>query len=142
MNDRQIDLVRHTFARAERASAHVAATFYAELFALEPSLRRLFKPDIIAQGQKLMHMLGYVVERLDEPAQLLQTVRALAIRHLDYGVEARHYGFVGLALMRTLRHEMGPDFNAETRAAWGAAYQMLSETMIRAAYGPQVGPAR
>jgi hemoglobin-like flavoprotein len=38
--------------------------------------------------------------------------------------------------MRTLTHELGPGFTPETRAAWAAAYQMLSGAMIEAAYDP------
>jgi hemoglobin-like flavoprotein len=136
MDERQIELVRQSFERAARIKAHMAATFYAELFAIDPSLRPLFQGDMIVQGQKLMNTLRFVVEGLSQPAGILPAVQALAIRHLDYGVEQRHYTQVGTALMRTLAHELGPAFTPETRAAWTAAYQLLSSAMIEAAYGP------
>ena len=142
MNSRQTDLVQQTFARTAPIAAHVAATFYAELFALEPNLRRLFKGDMIVQGDKLMRMLGYVVDGLKDPGSLLPTLRTLAIRHVEYGVEARHYALVGTALLRTLRHELGADFTLEVREAWSAAYQFLSQTMCAAAYGEAVAPSR
>jgi len=135
MNQRQVELVRHSFARASRIGAHVAATFYSELFVIEPSLRALFKGDMIVQGEKLMAMLGQVVASLDQPEAIVPAARELAIRHVGYGVESHHYAFVGTALMRTLRHELGPDFTQETRAAWIDAYQMLSDVMREAAYG-------
>ena len=61
MDQRQIELVQRSFARASRIGPHVAATFYSELFAIDPSLRALFKTDMIVQGQKLMNMLDQVV---------------------------------------------------------------------------------
>ncbi len=136
MNQQQIDLVQRSFAQASRISPHVAATFYVELFAIDPSLRAMFKGDIILQGQKLMTMLTQVVSGLDDPDAILPAVRELAIRHVAYGVEAHHYATVGTALMRTLRHELGADFTPDARAAWVAAYQLLSDVMREAAYQP------
>jgi nitric oxide dioxygenase len=134
MDQPQIDLVQQSFARASRVSAHVAATFYAELFAIEPGLRSLFKSDMIAQGEKLMSTLQVVVNGLNDPDTVLPTLRELALRHVGYGVEARHYALVGTALLRTLRHELGADFTPETRAAWAAAYQLIADAMRQAAY--------
>ena len=131
----QIDLVQKSFARAAKLGPHVAATFYSELFAIEPALRPLFKGDIVAQGEKLMTMLGQIVAGLDDPEAILPAARDLAIRHVAYGVEAHHYVMVGTALMRTLRHELGADLTPDPRAAWAVAYQMLSDVMREAAYG-------
>jgi nitric oxide dioxygenase len=136
MNDRQVQLVQQSFAHANRIGAHVAATFYGELFAIDPSLRSMFKGDMIVQGEKLLKMLGAVVEGLILPA-----ARRLALAHVDYGVEARHYALVGTALLRTLRHELGADLTQEAREAWTAAYQFLADAMIEAAYGRTVQPA-
>lgn len=135
MEQRQIELVRLTFARAAKVGPHVAATFYNELFAIEPALRSLFKGDMVVQGEKLMAMLGQIVAGLDRPETILPAARDLAIRHVGYGVEAQHYVMVGTALMRTLRHELGAELTPEARAAWAAAYQLLSDVMREAAYG-------
>lgn len=131
----QITLVQQTFERAARMGPHVAQTFYSELFAIDPSLRAMFKRDMIAQGQKLMSTLKLVVESLNAPEHILPAAQHLAVKHLDYGVEARHYTMVGTALTRTLRHELGADFTPEARAAWAAAYQWLADAMRNAAYG-------
>ncbi len=140
MNERQVELVQQTFERARRIGPHMAATFYAELFAIDPSLRALFKGDMIAQGQKLMNTLRFIVENLGRAEVILPPAQALAIRHLDYGVEARHYAHVAIALMRTMKHELGGDFTAEAHQAWRAAYQLLADTMIAAAYPAPASP--
>ena len=139
MNQAQIELVQRTFAQASRIAPHLASTFYAELFAIEPSLKPLFKGDMIAQGQKLMTMLGYLVDHLSEPQVIEPASRELAVRHVGYGVETHHYAMVGTALLRTLQHELGRDFTPEGRAAWGAAYRHLAGLMREAAYKPERG---
>jgi nitric oxide dioxygenase len=135
MDQRQIDLVQRSFAHAERFRAHLTVTFYNELFALEPSLRSMFKGDMTVQARKLNDMLKRVVEGLGEPDATLPEIHALALRHIGYGVEAHHYGLVGTALLRTLRHELGAEFTNETRAAWVAAYEFLADEMRTAATG-------
>lgn len=140
MKPTDVTLVQQTFERAARIGPHVAATFYAELFAIEPSLRAMFRGDMIVQGQKLMRTLGFVVAGLDQPETVLPTARELAIAHRrDYGVEARHYAMVGTALMRTLKHELGVNFTPDARAAWASAYAMLADAMREAAYPEQPG---
>ena len=134
MNQAQVALVQQGFDRASRLGAHVAATFYAELFAIDPTLRAMFKGDMIVQGEKLMKTLRTLVEGLASPEAILPVIRHLAVKHLDYGVEAPHYATVGTALMRTLRHELAAEFTTEAREAWTAAYQFLADTMIAAAY--------
>lgn len=135
MTPSQVELVQTSFARASKIGPHVAATFYAELFAIDPTLRKLFKSDVIVQGQKLMTMLTQIVDGLSTPETMLPVARDLAVRHVAYGVESHHYATVRTALLRTLRHELGAEFTSETRVAWIAAYEVLSDVMREAAYG-------
>jgi len=136
MDPHQVRLVQDSFARARKIAPHLAATFYRELFAIDPSLRPLFKGDIIAQSHKLMAMLTHLVEQLDTPEKILPAVRDLGARHAGYGV-IEPLQAVGTALLRTLRHELGADLNAEAREAWAAAYKMLSEEMRAAGEAQQ-----
>jgi hemoglobin-like flavoprotein len=134
MDQRQIELVRQSFTQAERFRPHLIITFYTELFAIDPSLKPLFKGDMELQRRKLSGMLQQVIAGLSDPATLLPALRDLAVRHVGYGVEERHYDLVGKALLRALKHELGAAFTDETRGAWVAAYQWLSGEMRRAAY--------
>jgi nitric oxide dioxygenase len=141
MDERPTTLVQQSFARAALIGPHVAATFYAELFAIDPSLRAMFPRDMIIQGHKLMSMLANLVAGLNEPETITPTLETLARSHVAYGVKAQHYAMVGTALMRTLRHELGGAFTPEVQAAWVSAYQFLSQSMIEAAYGEPTPPA-
>ena len=135
MNASQVQLVQDTFAKAATLGDQVAEIFYDELFEIDPSLRAMFKAPMAEQGKKLLGTLAFVIGSLHEPEKILGPARELAVKHLDYGVEARHYTPVGNALLRTLQKGLGEDFTPEVRAAWVAAYQVLADEMREAAYG-------
>ncbi len=129
MTPRQIALVRENFAAVKPIADAAAAIFYGRLFALDPSLRALFKSDMREQGAKLMQMIGVAVAGLHAPEALVPTLRALGRRHRGYGVEHRHYATVGEALIGTLEQGLGPAFTDEAREAWLAAYALLASVM-------------
>lgn len=133
MNATQIDLVQQTFAQAAPIADEVASRFYQRLFQLEPSLQPMFKGDMRQQGDKLMTVLAFVVRGLDKPETILDPVRRLGKRHVDYGVQSAHYATVGQALLDTLADIFGPAFTAEIREAWTAAYSLLASIMQEAA---------
>ena len=85
------------------------------------------------QGKKLMASLGFVVYGLDRAETILPQVRALAKRHVTYGVEEHHYPIVGQALIETLAAGLGAAFTPDVREAWQAAYGLLVSVMIEAA---------
>jgi len=135
MDARHVQLVQETFEKAAQLGDAVAEIFYEELFAIEPSLRGMFKHPMQEQGRKLMATLAFVVRSLHQPDKVLGPARALALKHLDYGVQPRHYTLVGNALLRTLKRGLGAEFTPEVRLAWVAAYQLLADVMREAAYG-------
>jgi nitric oxide dioxygenase len=137
MTPQQVALVQQSFQKAANLGEAVADIFYAELFAIDPHLRAMFKSDMREQGRKLLATLAYVVNGLDRPETVIPAAQKLAIKHVDYGVTARHYTLVGNALLRTLSKGLGPDFTPETRTAWIAAYKTLADVMRAAAYGSQ-----
>jgi nitric oxide dioxygenase len=132
MTPHQIRLVRHSFARADDDAQALARLFYARLFEVDPSTRPLFPADLADQRVKLMAVLRLVVASLDRLGPLLPRIEELARRHVGYGVSARHYPSVGLALVWALEQSLGVAFTAEVRAAWINAYGILSTTMIAA----------
>ncbi len=128
----QIARVQDSFLDVLPIPDTAAAAFYDRLFQAAPETRRLFKSDMREQGRKLVMTLAAVVDGLDRLHAILPVARELAIRHVRYGVVDRHYALVGSALIETLRALLGPKFDRETEAAWGAAYTLLSDAMIAA----------
>jgi nitric oxide dioxygenase len=133
MTPEQIQLVRSSFAKVAPIAEPAAAMFYDRLFTLDPSLRPLFKGDMAEQGRKLMTMIGAAVANLHQMGELTPTVRALAVRHVGYGVEDTYYQTVGTALLWTLEQGLGDGFTPAVRDAWTVCYGTLSAEMMAAA---------
>jgi len=134
MDTTQIDLVQESFAKVAPIADAAAEIFYAELFTIAPAVKPMFKGDMTVQGQKLMTTLGVVVNGLRDLDKIVPVAQQLAVKHVDYGVTAEHYEFVGAALLTTLEKGLGEAFTPDVKAAWGEAYGILSGVMIDAAY--------
>jgi len=135
MTPAQIDRVKTSFAAVAPIADRAGMLFYERLFALDPSLRPLFKGDIATQSKKLMQMIAIAVNNLERLDAIVPAVQALGARHAGYGVVDDHYATVADALLWTLEQGLGPAYTAETADAWVAAYTVLAETMKAAARG-------
>jgi nitric oxide dioxygenase len=134
MTPDQIRLVQESFRAVVPIRDEAARIFYDRLFALDPALRPLFwHADMSKQGNKLMASLGFVVGGLHRAETILPDVRALARRHVGYGVRDSNYATVGQALIETLETGLGAAFTPEVRDAWSAAYGLLASVMQQAA---------
>jgi hemoglobin-like flavoprotein len=129
----QVDLVQASWARVRPIEEAAAQMFYNRLFALDPSLKPLFRGDMKEQGRKLMSMITFAVGGLTRLEALVPQVQALGRRHAGYGVRDEHYATVATALLWTLEQGLGGGFTAEVREAWTEAYGLLAGTMRNAA---------
>lgn len=73
------------------------------------------------------------MDALDRLDTLRPALERLGRRHLDYGVEDRHYDLVGAALLWTLDRGLGEAFTGPVRDAWATAYETLAGIMRNAA---------
>jgi hemoglobin-like flavoprotein len=133
MTPEQIRLVQSSFATVAALGDQAAVIFYQRLFALDPTLRGLFKGDLAAQRAKFLAALALVVAALDRLDELLPTVRELGRRHARYGIEPDHYATAGSALIATLQQALGAGFTPVLRHAWLEAYGLIAWTMVTAA---------
>lgn len=130
----QIRLVRQTWGQIVPIADTAARIFYDRLFETSPQLAPLFDgADLPAQRKKLVQAINRVVLSLDRIDQQLPVIRDLGRRHVDYGVEAAHYGDVGAALLWTLEAGLGEAWSDDAETAWTNAYGMLAGAMIDAA---------
>ena len=134
MTPQQVEQVQASFAKVEPIANQAAALFYRRLFETAPEVRVLFKGDVDLQGRKLMAAIATVVNSLSDIAAVAPAVCDLAKRHVAYGVRHERYEIVGAALLWTLEQGLGDDFTPAVSSAWAAAYGVLSEMMIAAAY--------
>jgi len=133
MNAVEIALVRGSWLDVLPIKDAAARLFYGRLFELDPSLRVMFKGDMVEQGRKLMAMIGAVVNSLDKLDPILGTIEELGRRHVVYGVKEAHYDSVGSALIWTLGRGLGEAFTPAVRDAWLKAYATLATAMKQAA---------
>jgi hemoglobin-like flavoprotein len=129
MTPQQISIVQDSFRKVLPIADTAASMFYARLFELDPSLRKLFKGDMKKQGMMLMSMIASAVRGLTDPNALIPVLHALGRRHTGYGVVDAHYTTVAEALIWTLEQGLGDAFDARTREAWIAAYSMMASVM-------------
>jgi hemoglobin-like flavoprotein len=135
MTPDQIKAIQESFAKVAPISEQAAALFYGRLFEIAPNVKPLFRGDMKEQGRKLMATLATVANGLSDLRSILPAASALAKRHVEYGVQAEDYAPVGEALLWTLERGLGPQWTPDVKAAWAAAYAVLSEYMIGEAYG-------
>ena len=117
-----------------------AELFYGRLFALDPDLRQLFRGDMVEQGRNLTAMLSVAAANVGKPERILVALRQLGRRHVAYGVKPEHFVKVEDALLFALEHALIDVFTPEVKAAWQAAYTLLSSTMLEA-FAPASTPS-
>lgn len=133
MTPKQVELVKSSWAQVAPIADKAAQLFYGKLFELDPSVKPLFKGDMVEQGKKLMKMLNTAVNGLDRLDEITPAVHKMGVRHIAYGVKDEHYDTVGTALLWTLEAGLGEAFTEETKEAWATVYGILSDTMKSAA---------
>ncbi|AZP12638.1 HAMP domain-containing protein [Undibacterium parvum] len=132
MKQETIQLVQQSWQEVAKIAPQAAELFYKNLFEADPSLQRLFKGDMQAQGKKLMQMIGAAVGKLNDLDSLVPILQSLGKRHAGYGVKDAHYQTVGAALLKTLAQGLGSAFTPSHKAAWTEVYGVMASVMMKA----------
>ena len=69
ISEAEIRLVRESLPMVRERLVPASEMFYENLFAVEPELRALFRPDLQSQGMRFMSTLGTIADLLDSPAR-------------------------------------------------------------------------
>lgn len=147
MIPRQIRLVQRSFALIEPYADQVGMAFYEKLFERVPELRPSFPSDIDVQQRKLMSFLGAFVKLqlrslltlpVTASRELEVTVPGIAELvedHAQFGFDIDHFVPAREALLASIGDQLGGQFDEATAKAWSAAFDMISESMIRVMRG-------
>ena len=122
--------VSASFLRISRQGTLLAERFYERFFALEPPLRELFPIDMATQARMLTTALKLTLENLQQPDRLLPFISELGRRHAHYGVQPRHLGLMGRALLEVLP-SVDPEWTDSTGHAWAKAYGHIAQQFQR-----------
>jgi hemoglobin-like flavoprotein len=135
LTTQQIALVQSSFRTVQPVAETAGEIFYRRLFEIEPETRSLFRGDMQEQGRKFMQVLAVAVGGLSNMPTLVPMVQQLGLRHVRYGVKARHFDSVREALLWTLALVLQDAYTDDVRSAWATAYAMLAGVMKEAAWG-------
>jgi hemoglobin-like flavoprotein len=126
-----VDALRESFALVAERAPDLTHRFYDQLFLRYPQVQSLFgrnsKPK---QERMLTEALVAVLEHLEQPVWLTDTLHALGAKHVGYGVTDEMYDMVGVALLATLAEVAGPAWTPRTEAAWKEAYGAIAGLMM------------
>jgi hemoglobin-like flavoprotein len=112
------------------ASSPLALLVYGRMFEIDPSLRALFKIDLVSQSKKLTETLLALADSLHHFDEMRPVLRDLGRKHLDYGVRPEHYQTLTEAMLWALRQALQEDFDSQTRAAWVAVLDAINREML------------
>ena len=125
-----IDRLRTSFDLVISREPELTARFYERLFAEYPQAKPLFGRNSAKQQQQMLRdALVAVMENLEDPNWLDQTLRPLGAKHVGYGVTDEMYEWVGASLLGTLADVAGDAWTPELATAWTDAYGAIAGLM-------------
>lgn len=131
LTEREIKLIKNSWGELRGVKPEIIGdVFYRKLFIDIPEVKKLFTTSSEEQSKKLIDMLSLIVARLERLNELTEDIKQLAKRHVGYGVTAKHYEYVGSALVWTLQQALRESWNDELQNAWVHCYTILSGAMI------------
>lgn len=139
------DLLTQSFLSASEREGALTSRFYQLLFARYPQVQRLFGRNSSREQQKMLQdTLLAVIEHLDDPSWLSETLATLGATHLDYEVEDHMYPWVGECLVAALEETLAEAWTPAHAAAWSEAYGVLTSLALAGAEarrGAEAAPA-
>jgi len=132
MTPQQAHIVHMTWRSVLPVGGTFAELFYGRLFAVDPELKKLFRDDIVEQGRNLTAMLSVAAANVGKPERITLALRNLGKRHVAYGVKPKDFANFEDALLFALEHALIDVFTPEVKAAWRAAYALVSGAMLEA----------
>lgn len=122
----QQELVLRSWKMIEPLTPQAVDLYFKTLFAVDPGLRLNFPGDHDREGKRLFSVISTSVRMLDQVEELVPVLADFARQYEDRGIRPNDYGTIGIALVNTLRHQLGAHFDAATQEAWIDTWSLLS----------------
>jgi NAD(P)H-flavin reductase/hemoglobin-like flavoprotein len=126
-------LVKEAFSSLAENAEAAMEHFYARLFVRYPEIRSMFPHAMHDHMERVFAALTRIVWAIDNPDSLTAYLSQLGLTHRKFGVKERHYEPFIAVLAETVRHFSGPDWTAQTQAAFQAALGRAASVMLAAA---------
>jgi len=126
-----VELLESSFLQIKVQKIEFMTHFYTNLFADYPEVKPLFaNTHMEKQSKQLFKSLVLVVDNLRHPEVLVNTLKGLGTRHIQYGVLPEHYPMVGGTLLKTFSTCLKNGWTPSTEEAWSDAYTVVTELML------------
>lgn len=108
--------------------------FYKRMFNGNPEVRAFFNPAHQHSGTQQRALAAAIcayAEHIENPAVLADAIEIIAQKHASLDVRPEHYPIVGEHLLGAIREVLGAAATEEIINAWGQAYGVLADVLIR-----------
>lgn len=144
LDARTISLVRAGFKSvlaADDGPAHLARSFYAQLFVEHPEFRSYFPASMDEQRDHFVRALAYVFDNLDKDDRVESFLRQLGRDHRKHGIDGSHFRAGGSALIAAFRNFVGNEvWTDEIEDAWHRTLAFVTDNMAVPADSDELPP--
>jgi hemoglobin-like flavoprotein len=123
-------LLETSLALVDTPDDGLTKRFYAILFERYPTVRPMFREDTGHQAKMLRSAIISVVDHLDDPIWLTETLGELGTRHAGWGVIAVMYDAVTECMVAAMAEIGGADWTPYMTDAWVEALNAVSGLML------------
>jgi hemoglobin-like flavoprotein len=123
-------LLESSLALVDTPDDGLTTRFYAILFERYPGVRPMFTAETGHQAKVLRSAIISVVDHLDDPVWLTETLGELGARHAGWGVLASMYDAVIECMVAAMVEIGGTDWTEQMTDAWVEALDAVSGLMM------------
>ena len=124
------ELLETSLALVDTPDDGLTTRFYAIPFDRHPAVRPMFSEDMGRQAKMLRSAIISVVDHLDDPTWLTETLGALGARHASWGVVAPMYDAVTECMVAAMAELGGDAWTSQMTDAWVEALDAVSGLML------------
>lgn len=128
------ELLRASLELVVERQPAITPRFYEILFERFPQAQPLFgRNSRENQAKMLQEAIVAVVDHIEDASWLSSTLRGMGRQHVDYGVTAEMYPWVGESLLATLAEIADTAWTPAVAAAWTDAFGAIRDLMLEGA---------
>jgi hemoglobin-like flavoprotein len=105
-------------------------TFYNRLMETQPHTRGLFVNGVDTVGIFMVKMLSMCLTQLQKKTEFENTLKSLALRHCQRGIQVNEYFFFGEVLFYSIRFVAGDAYTTEIDVSWKRIYSSMLSIIV------------
>ena len=125
-----VELLETSLALVDTPDDGLTTRFYELLFERHPAVRPMFSSDLGRQAKMLRSAIVSVVDHLDDPIWLTETLGELGARHASWGVVSPMYAAVTECMVAAMAEIGGDAWTSQMNDSWVEALDAVSGLML------------